>query len=98
MPAARRGILTPAAQMREALLRHRGLGLGFDLAWRRSLERMKWPEEKAARDEWKRTLAADKDVWEVAYTGVGEMPRGLSQITNLFIVEETEHFPAQLVA
>lgn len=95
MPAPR---LTPAAQMREALEHHRRLGLGFDLAWKRGLERMKWPEEKRARDEWKRALANDKPVWEVAYTGIGEMPRGLSQLTNLFIVEESEHFPTTLVA
>jgi hypothetical protein len=98
MPAARRTVATPAAQMREALERHRQLGLGFELAWKRGLERMKWPEDKLSRDEWKRALANDKHVWEAAYTGIGDMPRGLAQLTNFFFQEESEHFPVELVA
>lgn len=98
MPAPRRLLPTPAAQMREALEHHRRLGLGFELAWKRGLERMRWPEEKLPRDEWKRALANDKAVWEAAYNGIGEAPRGIAQLTTLFAVEESEHFAEQLVA
>lgn len=91
-------IPTPAAQMRETLAIQRRRGLRFQLAWKRALEKMKWPEEKGARDEWKRTLQEGKPIWEAAYTGQGEMPRGLSQLTTFFAVEESEHFPTELVA
>jgi hypothetical protein len=84
--------------MRESLERQRPKGIGFELAWKRGLERMRWPEEKVARDEWKRILADGKNIWENAYTGQGAMPRGLAQLTNLFVVEESERFPAELVA
>jgi hypothetical protein len=84
--------------MRETLEAQRQRGLRFPLAWQRGLEKMRWPEEKGARDEWKRTLEEGKPIWEAAYTRTGEMPRGLSQLTTFFDVEESEHFPTELVA
>jgi len=92
------GLPTPAAQMREALERQRMNDLPFALAWKRGFERIKWPEEKMARDEWKSTLISSKPVWEASYSRTGAAPRGLSGLTNLFITEPSEHFPTEVLA
>lgn len=89
---------TPAAQMREELARLRRRGLPFDLAWKRALERVKWPEEKTARDEWKVELARSKRIWRAAYQREGSSPRGLNGLTNLFFTEASEHFPTEVLA
>lgn len=96
--AGRAGALSPAAQMREHLAKMREKGLPFSLAWKRGLERMRWPEEKTARDEWKRQLELDMNVWEAAYERRDLAARGLSKLTNLFATEPSERFPAELIA
>lgn len=92
------GIPTPAAQVREELARLRRKGLSFDLAWRRTLERVKWPEEKGARDEWKMVLASGRHVWEDAYLRNGNQPKGMKAITDLFLPESSERQPLEVLA
>ena len=99
MPARRREAPpTPAVQMREYLEVARGKGYGFELAWKRGLERIRWPESKATRDEWKLSLNAMLDAWKDAYLNTGTAPRGFDQLGNLFDIEASEHFPTELVA
>lgn len=91
------GLQTPVAQVREQLERLRYQGLPFDYAWKRALERVRWPEDKVAREEWKAIIRPS--VWESAYQREGEPPKGLECLTTgLLLPEHGETLVDHLVA
>lgn len=93
------GLPTPAAQIREELARLRRKGLSFEIAWRRALERVKWPEEKGPRDEWKAILADGRPMWEDAYLRNGNKPKGMEAITGFFLSDASgERQPLEVLA
>lgn len=90
---------TPPAQIREELARLRRKGLTFDIAWRRALERVKWPEDKSQRDEWKAILAGGRHIWEDAYLRNGNQPKGMEAIADMLLpAESTERQPLEVIA
>lgn len=95
-----RTLSTPAYQVRTQLERLRQQGLPFEFAWKRALERVKWPEDKAIRDEWKASLAQGKiSIWRAAYYREGESPKGMDALTgNVFLPEPGELIPERILA
>lgn len=91
---------TPACQVREQLESLREQGFAFDFAWSRALERIKWPEDTTARNEWRDLLTRDRDrVWRPAYQREGKPPKGIDALTNGVLMPEPSEFAVeQLVA
>lgn len=72
------GPVSPAVQMRELLRFGRDRDWEFEVAWRWSWERVKWPHDTGHRLQWKDVLGespadarrqpvAQRDVWRRAY-------------------------------
>lgn len=92
------GLPSPATQMRLELMKMRRKGLGFEFAWKRALERIKWPEDKASRDEWKAILASGREVWQDAYIQNGNQPKGIEGLRDFFLPDATERQPLEVLA
>lgn len=76
-----RGPVSPAVQMRTLLAACRTRDWDFELAWRWSWERVRWPHDTAHRLEWKSILGEtptdprrvpvrQRAVWRAAYEGM----------------------------
>jgi hypothetical protein len=61
----------PAEQLRNELLRLRGMGFEFDLAWKRAMRSITWPVTKETRRQWKFSLEACRDYWGTCYRNEG---------------------------
>lgn len=95
---ARPGLQTPAFQIREQLERLRCAGLPFHLAWRRALERVRWPDEKEVRDEWKTILNEGIDTWREAYELTLEPVKGMAGLAELLAQDAQERQPMTILA
>ena len=80
------GPVSPAIQMRKLLVFGREHGWEFELAWRWSYERVKFPHDTTHRREWKQVLGErhddaraiptlQRDAWHSAYDRLPQTPR-----------------------
>lgn len=53
------------------LLRMKRKGLDFDHAWRIAVQRVRWPNDKNSRREWKQVIAATKETWRQCFLDEG---------------------------
>lgn len=62
--------LTPAEQVRVLLHRKRGQGItDWGLVWPWAVGRVRWPQDRDERDEWKQTIAWAEPAFRAAFRG-----------------------------
>jgi len=63
--------ISPACQLRILLARKKAAGIqvGWDVIWPWAVERVRWPQDRMDREEWKRTIQWAEPAFRAAYEG-----------------------------
>lgn len=61
----------PVEQLADELLRLRRKGFPFELAWKRAVRAIQWPETKESRRQWKAVILGGKTYWGICYRNEG---------------------------